>query len=287
MTVPLFWTKDFADFAKCILSDISISNDRSFLLSYSVISDKLKIPGRLTFGGFFPVDGKPTTALEFNSVFKKFQSQTSVTSDWEWKLPPSYFYPEIFQSQYEVMNDTILTEINDMNQHVVVADWNFGCLSKGNKKKFRQAIEANLIFQRASLADISKCYEILLNNRSSLGVKVSMSEDEIYASLSKFPDHYKMFFAKVHENIVAMCLTVDIAPTVRYVLYWADNLDFRNISPVVFLFERLMARCIHEGIEILDLGISSVNGEVNEGLLAFKHNLGALVSQKKTIILRN
>jgi hypothetical protein len=40
-----------------------------------------------------------------------------------------------------------------------------------------------------------------------------------------------------------------------------------------------------EGVKILDLGISSLKGEVNENLLRFKSNLGAESFAKTTLTL--
>ena len=81
-----------------------------------------------------------------------------------------------------------------------------------------------------------------------------------------------------------MCLTVNIAPEVRYVLYWADDLSFRNYSPLTLLCERLVEQSRVDGIQFLDLGISSNDGLLNEGLHRFKQNLGAITSVKRTVL---
>ena len=254
-------------------------------MGYEIHENLLKIPGRLTFGGFFSQDAKTITASEFSEVLENFFSETMLETALEWKLPPDYFYPHIFATQYENLKSTLQNEVIDVNQHVLVGEWNFGILSNGNKKKYRQAVKANLNYHQGSLDDISKCYQILHTNRSAIGVKVSMTETEVRMALTLFPDFYKMHFLEISGQVVAMCLTVDIAPKIRYVLYWADNLEFRNISPLVFLFERLVKLSKSDQVEILDLGISSVNGEINEGLFNFKKNLGALSSTKKSIHL--
>lgn len=285
MTLPLFWNQKFTNFVQCSQAEIKISNQRKFLVSYETHENTLKIPGRLTFGGFFSQDTKTITAYEFTEVLENFLSETKLDHALEWKLPPDYFYPQVFATQYENLKGAAQKEVIDLNQYVLVGGWNFGILSKGNKKKYRQAVKANLIYHQASLDDIAKCYQVLYANRSALGVKVSMTETEVHSALKMFPDFYKMHFLEVSGQIAAMCLTVDIAPKIRYVLYWADNLEFRNISPLVFLFERLVTLSKSDQVEILDLGISSINGEVNDGLFNFKKNLGALSSMKKSIYL--
>ncbi len=285
MTLPLFWTKNFTEYQKCEQIQITSSNKRKFLVNYVNNDEILRIPGRLTFGGFFPTDSKTIKSSEFSEILVRFFSESLLGVPMEWKLPPDYFYPRIFKAQYQNLAPTIHSEVVDLNQHVLIKNWHFEMLSKGNRKKFRQAHNSNLIYHQGSIDDVSKCYQVLSANRSAKGVKVSMTETEMQTALRIFPDFYRIHFLEKSGHVAAMCLTVDIAPKIRYVLYWADNLEFRGISPLVFLFERLVTFCKLDKVEVLDLGISSVNGEINDGLFNFKRNLGALSSSKKSILI--
>ena len=122
---------------QCSQAEITISNKRKFLVSYEIHDNILKIPGRVTFGGFFSQDTKTITACEFTAVLENFLSETKLDNALEWKLPPDYFYPQIFGTQYENLKSAVQKEVNDLNQHVLVGGWNFGVLSKGNRKKIR------------------------------------------------------------------------------------------------------------------------------------------------------
>ena len=282
-TLPIFWDSKFARFQDYNLTEIITSNGRKFLVNYQLHKDKISIPGRMTFGGFFPADQNAVTQNEITEVMKIFDSQYASGCNLAWKLPPSYFYRDIFDCQQEPPHSVKFSETIDINQHLEICNWKIQKMSKGNQKKYRQALKSKIIHKRATSEDVSKCYEVLSDNRASIGVEVSMSKLEMYNSLENFPDKYHMTYLELYGAVVAMSFTIDVAPKVRYVLYWADNLQFRNFSPIVLLCERLIEQANIDKIDVLDLGISSVYGTLNEGLYLFKQNLGAISCVKRTL----
>jgi len=282
--LPLFWDSRFAAYHNCTLAEITITNRRTFLISFQVNGDYFLIPGRLTYGGFFPTDNGSAGKDEILELMEILRTDYISGIKIKWKLPPKYLFPEIFYFQNELSNPGNLREIIDVNQHINITDWHIQDMSKGNQKKLRQSISTKMKFKRATLEDVPKCYDILYQNRLAIGVQVTMKLSEIQRAMTDFPHIYRIQYLELHEEVVAMCLTVDIAPKVRYVLYWADNLSFRNYSPITLLCERLIEDSLIEDIQTLDLGISSEGGSLNEGLHRFKQNLGADSSHKITLI---
>jgi hypothetical protein len=281
--IPLFWDPNFAQYQNCTLEDIVISNGRRFRLNFQIAGDLFLVPGRLTFGGFHSIDWKPVNQIEFYELVNIMRTVYSMELDIKWKLPPQYFFPEVFLVQNEISDLKDFKEVVDFNQHIDVADWKTASMSKGNQKKLRQSVSVDMIMKTATADDIQKCYEILYRNRQAIGAGVTMSLDEIQDALRNFPRIYEMKYLELGGEVAAMCLTVDIAPTIRYVLYWADNLSLRNYSPVVLLCKKLVEQSRNDGIQVLDLGISSNQGMLNEGLHRFKQNLGAITTVKKTL----
>jgi hypothetical protein len=282
-TIPIFWDLKFAAFLKFNLAEVEISNGRKFLVNFEVNDTQILIPGRLTFGGFFPIDGKAIKQNEFMEILENFTSKFMSAHGLIWKLPPSYFFAEIFSVQQLPDNSSCLAKVIDVNQHIEPFSWSMQKMSRGNQKKHRQAVEANIVHKRARIEDIEKCYKVLSGNREAIGTQVSMSEIEIRNSMTYYPEIYNMEYLELSREVLAMCFTIEIASKVRYVLYWADNLKFRNYSPIALLCEKLVKQAKMDGIEVLDLGISSVDGILNNGLYRFKQNLGAIESSKRTL----
>lgn len=283
--LPIFWSRGKSALFNSTTNELTADGGRKFLIQFEQANQDILIPGRLTFGGFFPIDFESVNESEFIGLFRKFREQLKPIRCVTWKLPPDYFYPHIFDSQYRALKTLHSTCTIDFNQQIDVTNWDLQLISKGNQKKLRQTMNLDLHYKSAFPNDVKKCYKVLTENRAMLGVTVSMTVDEILLALNQFPEIYRMNYIQFENEVVAMCFTVDIAPQVRYVLYWADNLKFRSLSPIVLLCTKLIESAKKDQIEILDLGISSVDGRINQGLHRFKKNLGALDSIKPSFNL--
>jgi lipid II:glycine glycyltransferase (peptidoglycan interpeptide bridge formation enzyme) len=63
----------------------------------------------------------------------------------------------------------------------------------------------------------------------------------------------------------------------------ATGVDFLSESPMVFLIVAMANWCKERNIQFLDLGISSVEGHLQQGLYDFKKRMGAKDSEKWTL----
>jgi hypothetical protein len=280
--VPLFWEEKWAsNFYKSFI-EIVLNNNRTFFVGFEKRERELLIPGRLTFGGFYPLDGGSVSKRELLELLHELMSKTDKPQNLVWKFPPGYFYPQIFEEQQSLVESFMETKVMEINQHLFLPDWTERSLSKGNQKKYRQVINQKVEYKIADPQDISMCYEILLESRKRIGASVSMSEEEIKNALLSNPEIYRLVYLELGGVVLAVGLTVDLAQRVRYVLYWADNIHFRHFSPIVYLSTKIIEDAKQDEKAILDLGISSFGGILNEGLFRFKTNLGAKSSFKPT-----
>jgi lipid II:glycine glycyltransferase (peptidoglycan interpeptide bridge formation enzyme) len=102
------------------------------------------------------------------------------------------------------------------------------------------------------------------------------------------PEIYRCYFAEIEAEIVAAAIVVEISRESLYVLYWGDTPGYwRKTSPVVAIFMEVYKDAYQEGFKYLDLGISSVDGEINPGLTRFKRNLGCIDSEKIKVLFYN
>jgi hypothetical protein len=85
--------------------------------------------------------------------------------------------------------------------------------------------------------------------------------------------------------MIAGAICLESAPGNFYVYMWGDILEFRQISPIVFLCESLIEFAIGRDFSYLDLGTSSLKGEIMPGVSRFKENLGAEGHKKTSLTL--
>ena len=252
----------------------------NFEFIYQTNEAGIKSPGKATFGGIWIPEGDPTVSFYvdlFHTIFEKLESAKEIRI----VLPPLYFLPLKFSNQAVALSHLgfELTFL-DVNFHIDIEKWTQNSMSKGNRKKIRQFNEDGGQIVRASSNDFLTAYHVLRKNRENRGVKMTMDEVKFVENLVKLPGVYKTYLAKVGQDITGVAYLVRISEEVNYVLFWGDDMNFRHLSPVASLLNFLIPESSRDGCSILDLGISSVDGVLDEGLARFKKNLGALETSK-------
>jgi len=276
----LFWTSQYAalhgNFHRTVHIELPTCD---FIIPIREEGHQAFSPGRGTFGGFMPsIDSFlkiDDYRRAYRSFFREIACETLTVS-----LPPEYLKFNIFKPQKELMAQGT-TLFVDSNYHIELSSWTEQSLGKGERKKLRQAREVGFSFvDKLDRTNLELCIQLLIESRSRLGVKLSMSSEEIIKAIELLPESYRMVAVYKDNIIVAAALLVRIDDLVEYVLYWGDSLEFRSFSPTVFLCTKIIEGLKYGDISILDLGISSLRGKENSGLSRFKSNLGAIRTDK-------
>jgi hypothetical protein len=285
---PLFWTNNYSSLhgdAHSIMP-LTVLGSNHVLFTYSE-SDIVRTPGRATFGGFWPTKStqridSSLAILAYASFFEKFPNQKEAKI----VLPPEVFFPDFFKPQLEALLHFGTKEsIVDFNYHVEIENWSRKQLSKGNRKKIRQFRENGGNVSFAGLDSIKECYEVLVENRRRRGVYLTMKYHDFENSLLLYGDDFMLIHASFDTEIVATSYVVKILPDYWYVLFWGELPSFRSFSPVASIFDFLISEATKNHVKFLDLGISSDQGVLDEGLATFKSNLGAVVTERMTLVL--
>jgi hypothetical protein len=100
------------------------------------------------------------------------------------------------------------------------------------------------------------------------------------------PDAFTIWGATLGSEFVGGALTVEVDSNTLYVLFWGDTLLGRDISVVGSICEKLIEFCTSRNYQVLDLGISSVDGLLDESLANFKVNLGAVQTIKPILTVK-
>jgi hypothetical protein len=286
--IPIFWSPEYSSLQgeqNALLKLIAGDVNESFVAPYKIASRRFKSPGVGTFGGFYTSD----LNADWNIVFRELIAQFQSIREFEIIFPPAYFEVGIFHPQLAACLKMFNPEVTvDLNQHVEISGDSERLLSKGNRKKLRQFRERNGSVTISDLGGLDSAIQLLEDSRKRMGVHLSMSKEKIVKSFELLPDRYTCFQAFVDGNLQAAAIVVKLSSETNYVLYWGDsNESGRSLSPTVALFDEIYKHSQKNAFKVLDLGISSVNGEVNPGLQRFKANLGALTTSRTRVVFQN
>lgn len=295
VTQPLFWDCKYARLCSertvivgatddghyfgdiCLSPSIDLPK---FLMLASISEDKVLVPGQATFGGVWInqfVHDDRTGAASFVNQFLQHVGNRRL----EIILPPTYFYPDIFGFQSDLIRQLGgRTTHVDISYHIELDTWSLQSLSKGNRKKLRQCDEQSVSFSRLPVDQLEFAYELISDNRERIGVTPSTTLSQLQNFFFTCPNKYHCFGVYLGSDLIAAAITVMLSSDVRYVYMWADNIEFRSLSPVVALCVGIADISREQGIRVLDLGTASQGGIIDEGLSRFKRNLGALSTEK-------
>ena len=119
-------------------------------------------------------------------------------------------------------------------------------------------------------------YQLLLRNRQRKGRALRLSLDYLHQVAADHAGRLRMFELRLDDELVAAALEYRLLDDVESVQYWGDDAPDLGFSPMPQLAYHVMHTASREGIRILDLGKSSVDGVPDEGLVQFKRGLGAV-----------
>ena len=175
----------------------------------------------------------------------------------------------------------------EVNQHLAVTAKDFYQRIKYNEqKKLKQALNRGYVFRQLTIRELPEVYALVTATRNRKGYPVSMGFTELEAVFRALPDNYLLFGLYAGHELIAAAVSIRVSAGVLYNFYHADAMAYRSTSPLVMLLSRIYAYCREQGIATLDLGISSANGHLNQGLFTFKQNLGCEPSDKNTYRLQ-
>ena len=143
------------------------------------------------------------------------------------------------------------------------------------RRALRHADEADWEHRLAVTDDeFAVGYEVIAANRAARGHPLRLSLDYLLRLRHDLGDRIRFFVLHHAGHPVASALLYRLRPDIELVEYWGDHHDLPR-SPMNRLAEEVCGQAIDEGIRLVDLGISSVDGEPNHGLIQFKQSIGA------------
>jgi hypothetical protein len=199
-----------------------------------------------------------------------------------------FFYQT--QSSEEIHNALLksgfVETVSECNQYLPInPQIEFEALIEAQKRRrLKNAKKMGMHVQLFEHIDSTDWYEVYAEGRMDRGFPITISKEK-YNTLSKLrPNIYTYAGVYLHEELIATAIFVHVSKDVMYYFVAASSPRFAHLSPTVLLIEAMYYKAVNEQCQYLDLGISSVSGELNEGLHAFKRHIGAQDCFKKTYL---
>ena len=176
------------------------------------------------------------------------------------------------------------TNYIDVNAHyILTSEILFDEIIERNaRKNLKNALKYDFTFSLAdSDNDKRKVYSIIQQNRIEKGFPLRMTFDDLAKTNTIVPIDY--FLLEMDSKPCAAAVVFSISESTAMVVYWGNLNACAEMRPMNLLPKLLFEYYEQHGKQFLDIGPSSENGIVNEGLAAFKKSIGCVTTEKYSL----
>lgn len=185
-----------------------------------------------------------------------------------------------------LVGNGFIESTSEINQHIPITHLTYNQVAKRNEiKKIKQCIKMGFEFFRVELDSLPDIYQLIRKTRERKNYSTSMTFEALESTIKHNPANYLLFVVKDKERVIATSVTVVVNKNILYNFYHADDEAYRKYSPLAYLVNNIYNYGYENEYKVLDLGTSSLDGVLNEGLFNFKKNLGAQPAAKHTYLL--
>lgn len=246
-------------------------------ITFILIDGEMISLPRCPFAGFQSRD--PSLSLTPFIAFIKEQSLMLGAKKLVIKQFPPIYDEQCVRQIKSALKDQLL--YSDINQHIDINGFDpESSLHKMQQRRVTRCLDRNFIFRKEQKDSAPEIHAFIAMCRENQGIKVNISLEHFLKTIDTFPHQYNLFTIRDDENIIATTVTVRVNASVIYNYLPASDSTYGRYSPMVFLISKIVEYYRFKQYEILDLGISSIEGKEQTGLRGFKHRIGALESKK-------
>jgi hypothetical protein len=202
-------------------------------------------------------------------------------------------YPEGYRSKTQIQKlENCLIKLGfeisivEQNYEIKITQKSFyeTVISNRAKQLLRKSIKKGFTFQEENSPDFSEIHAFITHSRERKNRPMTMNLQQFENHFTLFPKNFQIFSVTDSEHIIAVGVTIKINEEIVYTFYLADDENYLKDSPTIFLLSGIYEYFQEKKYKILDLGIATAKGILNEGLANFKRSIGGNLSLKKTYI---
>jgi hypothetical protein len=244
-------------------------------------------PLRATFGG---VEFSETLSEEYLITFLKsaIEALPKIDSLEITLCPANYLSENKVQILESCLKNLHFKEkYIDQNYFIKVSERPFYqvLISKRYKQLLKKSERLGFGFQACQNPNLKEIHTFIARSRERKNRPMTMTLEALEKCFQLFPESFYVFSLKNNESLLAVAVCIQINENSLYTFYLADDEKYLGFSPLIALLSGIYRFCQAKGFRVLDLGIATEKGKLNEGLAFFKAHLGAEKSLKKTYII--
>ncbi len=161
----------------------------------------------------------------------------------------------------------------NINQHISLEKSR--TIHSMEQRKLKKLQFDNYKFEKAGFHELESLYFLLARAREAQGLEINISLSKLIQLFKAFPKHYLAWKATKNDKSAAVVILVRVTNDIMYYYLPGTDSNFKKESPMVGLMDAIISDLKRMKVKYFDLGVSSVDGEIQKGLHTFKKRMAA------------
>lgn len=250
-------------------SAFAIKNSLAVSLPQGLFGSVVKKNRRVNFGDFNTYWEETKQQLLDNKV--KRVEMTHPSEIYQGYIPEAWLEEVGFSLMYEDINHHIELKKHQMHDMEV--------------RKLKKITQMDYRFEPASTNSFGPIYDFLAKCRAEKGLVLNINKFRLGRLFMTFPDRYHLFAGYMGDELACATITLNSAPNVAYYFLPGTLEAYKKDSPMIALLHVIVDQ-FKGKYKYLDLGISSIKGKPQQGLIDFKERMGGIKTVKRRYFLR-
>ena len=257
-----------------------------------VLDDEVFVCGhRAPFGGI-DISGDYQTPVKLSGLVSHVMAEACARGARKVRIccRPHYAHPVESTIQFALLAQGFRIERAELSQGIELSALHtleeYGeQLRSPGRRALRHSVSLSLQTTYAdSDGEWAEGYRVLEENRAQQGLTLKYSLAYLHRLRVLFPGQVRMLLLRHENHAVAAALTYRVLPGLHYIAAWGDAGHQLPYSPMNFMAHQVVGEALKDGAQVVDLGISSVDAKVNDGLVQFKRNIGASTALRLDLV---
>lgn len=198
--------------------------------------------------------------------------------------------PEVIHPNHEKIRELLLSNgasfIQEINHHVLLDQWE-SRFSRMQLRRVRKCQALGLNYSAESFENLHEVYDFLTKCRTQQSLKVNIELNKLTTLTEKLSKNFLIRTVKNDKKHFLACLiAIKVTNDVIYSYLPAFDRTHSANSPLSFLFYEFFNEMKRSGFQIIDLGISSINGLPQSSLIRYKEGIGGLMTYRETFEMK-
>lgn len=234
------------------------------------------------YGGVWP--GNVIEDCETNWKVVLNLSRGSNSTPIKVRLPPLSHFHELSKNNREIIEKFgFRKKYADINSTLDVTDKFENNFNRNRKRDLSKAAKLELKFVESH--NMKETFLLIQKNRLQKKLSMSIKLEKLLNNYEKFRGIYSLFGVKYRDDLICSAIVMNVCENLRYVHMWGNDKAIPQSGPgMTLLSHGILQNSLGAKYKKVCLGVSSLNGVPDEGLLQFKNSLGAYEEERPTYV---